>query len=142
MNDGEIAAIRARLRAVSVWPWSTDYKGCLIKSNYQNVASAVQADSVQAIRDADFIAHAPVDIACLLDEVARLRTEAARLRQSIERLRIENERLENELRTARAEATSVRPGPCVPEHERPYDDETMFVEDAAPPHSRGGEKGP
>jgi HAMP domain-containing protein len=121
VNDDEIAAIRARLKTISTPPWSVisgehgewyiyGADGFAIHDSFNSTADGLAI----AAANRALIEHAPVDIAYLLDEVEELQTEAARLRQSIERLRIENERLENELRTARAEATSVRPGQCVP----------------------------
>jgi hypothetical protein len=157
MNDGEIAAIRARLHAATPGPWEIRDIGesePYIYAGHAVVASTSFMDDgtySQGYKDAQFIAHAPADIAYLLDEVAHLQTDVHDLafiasghedtivrlmdmfdcpnpNAVVEHIQARFEMLQNDLRIARAEATSARPGPCVPER-----DETMFVEDAAPP---------
>jgi mannose-6-phosphate isomerase class I len=144
MNDGEIAAIRARLKTISTPPWSVisgehgewyiyGADGFAIHDSFNSTADGLAI----AAANRALIEHAPVDIAYLLDEVAHLQTDVRDLAQIsgaheetivrlmeafdcpnpsalVEHIQALFEMLQNDLRIARAEATSVRPGLCVP----------------------------
>ncbi len=78
-------AIKARLEAATPGPWK--YVPCT--GEYGEAASAidgahdcvVEPDSFLLADDAEFIAHAPTDIANLLEEVERLEAELAKFRE-------------------------------------------------------------
>lgn len=81
MNAVDLAKIRARWEAVTPGPWITRHSGgarehCVITRNgFYTVAHVLSFDDPAA--DANAIAHAPEDVARLLEEVARLTRELA-----------------------------------------------------------------
>ncbi len=80
MTD-RLAEIRARLDAVTPGPWrALDWSDPPLATVVQQRGSGVHWPRIASCGfapDADLIAHAPADIAWLLDEVERLRKEVA-----------------------------------------------------------------
>lgn len=89
------AEIRARLDAATPGPWHGPHEGelvCVSLGEYGWVCSGVQSpeydvDSEQGMADAEFIAHAPTDIAALLTENDDLRVERDALTAGVNRLK-------------------------------------------------------
>lgn len=70
--------IRARLDAATPGPWADDYKSWCVWAPNHDLKEREDRCLVAEVGcgpDTDLIAHAPSDIAWLLDEVERLRTE-------------------------------------------------------------------
>jgi len=79
VTPADLAAIRARLAAATPGPWRLQTCAC---GAVCDDAAAVKAGGVLVVEcaddpDADLIAHAPTDLAALLDEVERLRAGLA-----------------------------------------------------------------
>ena len=75
MTD-RLTEIRARLDAATPGPWVVTGQEILtVAVDGQTGWESLVADVWHRDRDADLIAHAPADIAWLLDEVERLRAQ-------------------------------------------------------------------
>ena len=90
MSPEELAEIEARLKAATPGPWRynkskcyrpgtngaqavvTDQEAVFASADGPTIALTGNVDDPQSMADADFIAHAPTDIAALLAEVRRL----------------------------------------------------------------------
>lgn len=88
--DDRLAEIRARLDAATPGQWSNDNEWSEIEAVVvpQSAYMEPYLMSVATVGNppnADLIAHAPADIAWLLDEVERLRQEIDRLRYEVMR---------------------------------------------------------
>lgn len=84
MTDDELDAIRERLAAATPGPWTADtYAEAIYALDGAAVVSGSrwggEASVFDHAPDADFIAHAPTDIAALLAEVERLCAERAQM---------------------------------------------------------------
>lgn len=75
LTDDELEEIRARLAASSPSPWEATPNGRIL--GQPRPEHAYERDVAEALftADAELIAHAPDDLAHLLDEVARLRAQ-------------------------------------------------------------------
>ena len=82
-NVQRIAEIRARLDAATPGPWKRSLSGSHYNPWKVHRGAILVALSGEAVEDADLIAHAPADIAWLLDEVERLREAAAEIRADL-----------------------------------------------------------
>lgn len=80
MTD-RLAEIRARLNAATPGPWEWREWSCGDEAitGPDNTGFVVNVDEATPHADADLIAHAPADIAWLLDEVERLRSPMVNL---------------------------------------------------------------
>lgn len=70
MTPAELDVIEARLKAATPGPWVAPCGA--LGTDVRTLGGASVADDVKRADDADFIAHAPTDIAALLAEVRRL----------------------------------------------------------------------
>jgi len=83
LTDHELSAIRRRLEAATPGPWrhregfieSAGEPGDLLAVTLQRSEEGLNA--LPGLANAEFIAHAPTDVARLLDELERVRTELA-----------------------------------------------------------------
>lgn len=83
MADIDLDAIRARAEAATPGPWVTDWDAGYVVQSALSLVADVHGEPVRADDpldyddtgqpDAEFIAHARVDIPMLLDEIERLR---------------------------------------------------------------------
>lgn len=108
MTDEELAAIKGRLNAITQPPWkncNSTYYGMVMAGNkevalasyYNCVYEDCRVTREDQAANAEFIAHAPTDIARLLAEVERLQTKVKRLQFEKKRMRAKNERLLDEV---------------------------------------------
>ena len=81
MMDDELKAIGARLEAATPGPWKElpkfkdRFSAIVSPAGDAELGTWMVADTIRWSNDADLIAHAPIDIRALLDEVERLRCE-------------------------------------------------------------------
>lgn len=85
MTDAELAAIEARLKAATPGPWTRDGVAArgewvVVLANGERVATMYEmAEPNSDARNGDLIAHAPTDLAALVEEVRRLKAENDKL---------------------------------------------------------------
>jgi hypothetical protein len=101
MSDTRIAAIRARLEAATEGPWEIyeepvgrrSTPTITVAQPRGNVVCRVGPKGIKGVApDANLIAHAPADIAFLLEQIAAWQATAAQALAEVERLKLEIEK--------------------------------------------------
>lgn len=103
--------IRKRLEAATKGPWQID-RDARDPDGYASIRSQTYERSLVAVQltdaDAEFIAHAPTDLAHLLSENERLRERMARLDEEHDKVLMERTRLKAKLSSADAVVEAAR----------------------------------